>query len=384
MAQTNWNAVRRQFPVLREWVYLNAATFGPVPRCAVEAAERHTCRRDERACLDFICWFDDADRVRALAARLVGAKADDVAFAPNAGAALSWLIQGIGWKPGDRVVALEDEFPNNTYFGHMLASRGAEFVEVPLPGGEFSLDRFCSAIDRRTRLVLMSTVNYSTGLRPPIEDIGSFLRERGVLFYLDATQSLGALRFDVSAAKAGMVAAHGYKWLLSPAGIGLAYVSPEVREWLAPSVMSWRSHRKWRCVDELHHGAPELPAGAQRYEGGLQNFHGIYALGAVLEMMLKLGPARIERRVQQLVGRTREVLRECGGEMASDRLPHYDSPIVAARFPGLDVSRLARRLAQQKIAVAARHGSLRVSPHFFNNEQDLERLRKGLRAAGGR
>ena len=157
---TKWESARREFPVLREWTYLNAAAFGPVPRCALDAVARHARRRDERACLDFISWFDDADRVRARAARLIGAAAEDIAFTPSAGAALGWLVQGIAWKPGDRVVALEDEFPNNTYFGHTLARRGAEFVEVPAPGGAFSLDRFCAAVDRRTRLVLMSMVNY--------------------------------------------------------------------------------------------------------------------------------------------------------------------------------------------------------------------------------
>ncbi len=375
---TKWDGARREFPILREWTYLNTAAFGPAPRCALEAAARHVRRRDERACLDFVSWFDDADRVRAQAARLIGAAAEDIAFAPSAGAALGWLIQGIDWKPGDRVVALENEFPNNTYFGHTLTRRGAEFVEVPMPGGAFSLDRFCAAVNRRTRLVLMSMVNYATGLRPPIEEIGAFLRQRGVLFYLDATQCLGALRLDARAVHAGMIAAHGYKWLLAPAGIGMAYIAPEVRQWLEPSILSWRSHRDWRCVDRLHHGAPELPAGAQRYEGGLQNFPGIYALGAGLEMMLRLGPAAIEARVLQLAGRARRILRQAGGSCHADRLPHHESPIVAAHFPGVDVSRLAQRLERRKIAVSARHGRLRVSPHFFNNEADLERLREGL------
>lgn len=371
---SDWEGPRRQFPVLRDWVYLNTATFGPVPRCALDAAEQHARRRDERACLDFIEWFDDADRVRAMAASMLGAEPADIAFVPNTATALGWLAQGLDWKPGDRVVALEEEFPNNTYFGHALAARGIEFVEVPAPDGEFSLERFCSSIDGRTRLVLMSTVNYSTGLRPPVYEIGPFLRRRGVLFYVDATQSLGALRLDVTALQADVVAAHAYKWLLSPAGIGLAYIRPEVREWLQPAIFSWRSHKDWRRVDSLHHGPPELPAEAQKYEGGLQNFPGIYALGAVLEMMLELGLDRIEARVQQLAERGREVLRRSGARLLSDRLPYYDSPLLAAHFPGVDVGRLAAQLQDARIVVSARHGCLRISPHFFNNEEDLQRL----------
>lgn len=380
---TDWEAVREQFPVLKEWVYLNTATFGPVPRCALDAADQHARRRDERACLDFLDWFDHADRVRAMAAQMLGAAPADIAFIPSTGAALGWLLQGIKWKPGDRIVALEQEFPNNTYFGHALARRGVEFVEALVPGGEFSLDRFAAAIGERTRLVVMSTVNYSTGLRPPIGQIGRLLGERGVLFYLDATQSLGALPLDAPAAGAGIIAAHGYKWLLCPAGIGLAYVAAEVRQWLEPSIYSWRSHKDWRRVDALHHGPPELPAEALKYEGGLQNFPGIYAMGAVLEMMLGIGLDQIEKRVQELAAQTRETLRRAGAALLSDRLPYYDSPIVAAQFAGADVAQLAQWLRERRIAVSARHGYLRVSPHFFNNDQDLARLGEALKDARG-
>lgn len=377
----DWEAVREQFPVLREWVYLNTATFGPVPRCALDAADQHARRRDERACLDFLDWFDHADRVRAMAAQMLGATPADIAFTPNTATALGWLVQEMEWKPGDRVVALEEEFPNNTYFGYALARRGVEFVEAPVPGGEFSLDRFAAAVGRRTRLVMMSTVNYSTGLRPPVEEIGRLLRERGALFYVDATQSLGALPLDAPAAGAAMVAAHGYKWLLCPAGIGLAYVAPEVRKWLEPSIYSWRSHKDWRRVDALHHGPPELPCEAQKYEGGLQNFPGIYAMGAVLEMMLKIGTGVIEKRVDEMAARGREALRRAGAALLSDRLPYYDSPILAAQFASADVAALAARLREQRIAVSARHGYLRVSPHFFNNDEDILRLEEALQKA---
>ena len=378
MSTVTWDLVREQFPVLRGWTYLNTATFGPVPRCAYEAMEQHQRRRDELACTDFLDWFDDADQVRALAARLLGAAASDIAFVPSTGHALGCLLAGINWKSGDRVVALADEFPNNTYNGHALAKRGVEFVEVPLPGGEFCLDRFSAAIDSRTRLVLMSTVNYASGLRPPVAELGRLLRERGVLFYVDATQSLGALPTDVGSIGADVLAAHGYKWLCAPTGIGLVYVRPEVREWLEPSVYSWRSHRDWRRVDDLHHGPPELPTEAQKYEGGQLNFPGIYALGAILQMLLDLGPDRVEQRLQTLAARSREVLRDGGASFASDSLPYYDSPILAARFEGRDVSRLAERLHEDRVVVSARHGALRVSPHFFNNEADIERLGESL------
>ena len=376
---TEWQPLREQFPVLKDWVYLNTATFGPVPLCAAEAAAAHLRKRDETASLDFLDWYAQADVVRAAAAKLIGAGAEDIAFIPNAGAALGWLIGGIDWKSGDEIVTLTHEFPNNLYFPKVLGSSGVSLTELELPDGRFSLDRFLEALTPRTRLVLMSTVNYSTGLRPPIEAIGLELRRRDILFYVDGTQSVGALQIDVQAAAIDFLVVHAYKWMLSPTGIGFACVAPGVREWLKPSLYSWRSHKNWRDVDRLHHGVPELPPGAIKYEGGIQNFSGIFAMGAVLDLIHSIGPAAIERRVQQLAEKTREVLRSRGGRLASDEHPYYDSPIVTAQFPGVDVSELAVGLRDRHIAVAARKGNLRVSPHFFNNDEDLGRLGEGLK-----
>ena len=378
----DWQAVREQFPVLRDWAYLNTATFGPVPRCALEAMEGYFRRRDEQACLDFVEWFDDAARVRSLAAALIHAEPADIAFAPGTGPVLGWLVQGLDWRPGDRVVALEHEFPTNSYTAHSLAARGVEFVEVPLPAGEFRLDRFLEAIDARTRLVLLSAVSYSSGLRPPLAEIGRALRERGVRLYVDATQSLGALRFDVRTVPVDVLAVHAYKWLCSPPGIGFAYIAPETRAWLEPAFYSWRSHRDWRQVEQLHSGPPELPEGAEKYEGGVQNFSGIFALGAVLEMMLDLGVERIERRVLGLAEAARGLLRAAGAVLPADRFPYYDSSLAVGCFPDTDVAALAARLRDARVAVAVRQGTLRVSPHFFNHETDLERLAEALAARG--
>ena len=376
---SDWNQVRRQFPVLEKWVYLNSATFGPVPQCAVEAANRHWRHRDEQACSDFLDWFSDADRVRGKAARLIGAQPADIAFVPSAGAALSWLMQGIGWRPGDQVLTLAHEFPNNLYYPLVWRERQVESIEAPLPQGRFDLDDFLSLLTARTRLVLLSTVNYSTGLRPPLKEIGGALRERGVLFYVDATQSLGALRLDAKSAAISFLALHGYKWMLSPTGIGFACIPAEVRQWLSPSIYSWRSHQDWRNVDRLHHGAPELPEAAMRYEGGVLNFPGIYAMEAVLDLIASLGAEAIEQRVLQLAAKTRDVLRSRGGVLLAGQHPYYESPIVTAQFPGVDMSKLAVELKRRRIVVAARQGNLRVSPHFFNNEEDLGELDEALR-----
>ncbi len=281
---TDWAKIRSEFPALQNWTFLNTATFGQLPRCAAEAVRRHFEHRDELACSDFLHWFDDMDRVRELVARLIHCTAEDIAFVPNASTGLAVLINGLHWRAGDRIVALEGEFPNNSYFPLVLGTQAVEFVET-------SWENFESEFTPATRLVLMSTVNYTTGFRPPVEKIARFLRDRGVLFYIDGTQSVGALEFDIASVQPDVFAVHAYKWLLSPNGAGFVYVRPELRQTLPPNVVGWRSDRGWRSVDQLNHGVPEFSEAAEKYEGGMLNFSALYAMGASVQMMLDIGPA---------------------------------------------------------------------------------------------
>ncbi|HEU0139988.1 MAG TPA: aminotransferase class V-fold PLP-dependent enzyme [Bryobacteraceae bacterium] len=367
----DWAAIRSEFPALQNWTFLNTATFGQLPRRATEAVNRHFFHRDKMACWDFLDWFDDADRIRESVARLIHCEAGDIAFIQNAASALSLLIDGIEWKEGDRIVTLRDEFPNNLYHPSVLETKGVQCVEV-------DWSEFYQAIDERTRLVAMSTVNYTSGLRPAAEEVSRYLRERGVVLYLDGTQSVGALEFDTARIRPDVLAVHGYKWLLSPNGAGFMYVAPELRERLQPSVIGWRSHKDWRNVDNLHHGAPEFKHEAEKYEGGMLPFPLLYAMEASVQMMLEIGPAEIENRVLGLTAQLRDSLRAMGASVLDGR--DYCSPITAARFDNVDASRLARELKQRRVLVSARHGNVRISVHFYNNEADLERFSRELQA----
>jgi selenocysteine lyase/cysteine desulfurase len=363
----DWDAVRREFPALVHRTYLNTATFGQLPRRATEAVARHFAHRDELACGDFLAWYDDVDRIRGKIGRLINCAPDDIAFVPNASTALGLLLAGIDWHPGDHVLTLEHEFPNNLYAPGLLERFGVETSACPW-------ERFYESLNERTRLVILSSVNYNTGFAPPLAELAEFLRARGVLLYVDGTQSVGALRFDAARVQPDMLAVHGYKWLLSPNGAGFFYIAPQLRERLEPNVVGWRSHRDWRNVDNLHHGVPELLPSAEKYEGGSVSFALLYAMEASLDLILEIGPDVIEQRVLDLADRTRGILRERGATLA-----HCASPIVAARFENRDVSALARALKEQGVLVAARRGHLRVSPHLYNNEQDLEIFERTLR-----
>jgi selenocysteine lyase/cysteine desulfurase len=364
----NWEAIRAEFPALREWTYLNTATFGQVPRRAVEAVALHFAHRDESACSDFLDWFDDMDSIRASVSRLIQCQPGDIAFVTNASSALGLVLAGLEWRRGDRVVTLEDEFPNNLYAPHALEERGIEFVEC-------RWDQIRNAVNGRTRLVVVSSANYNTGFVAPLEELSQLCRSNGALLFVDGTQSVGALRFDVQAFQPDVLAVHAYKWLISPNGAGFVYVSPELRARLQPNVVGWRSHHDWRSVDNLHHGTPVFSEKAEKYEGGGVSFALLYGMGASVDMMLEIGPAAIEARVLDLADQVKAVVRSLGGQVAD-----YRSAIVAARFPDVDVSALARALREKRVLVAARKGRLRVSPHFYNNEADIDTFARELRA----
>jgi selenocysteine lyase/cysteine desulfurase len=357
----DWSAIRAEFPALAGRAYLNTATFGQLPQRATEAVSRHWQHRDELACADFLDWYDDVDRLRAAIARLIHAAPEDIAFVTNAAAALGIVAAGLEWRPGDNAVTLAGEFPNYLYLPALIERHGVEL-------------RADGRIDARTKLVAFSEVNYATGLRAPLAEISQRAKDHGAVLFVDGTQSLGALTFDVRATPVDALAVHGYKWMNSPTGAGFLYVSPQLRERLPPNAAGWRTHNAWREVDNLHHGSPVLKSSAEKYEAGGLPFPLLYAMEASVNMMLEIGPDAIEQRVLTLGASARERLRRLGADV-----PHNGSQIVAARFPAHDASHLARELRERHVMVAARHGHLRVSPHFYNNESDLDHMEEALR-----
>ncbi len=362
----SWEAVRREFPALEKGTYLNTATNGHIANRTLAAMHRHFTQRNENAALDLDGWFDASDAIRAELGTLVGCAAEDIAFMPNASSALSLMISGIHWKPGDRILSLEGEFPNQLYYPAYLAAKGVELAIAPC--GEL-LDH----VTDRTRLVAISAVSYSNGFVAPIEHIAEVLRARGILFYVDGTQSVGARRTNLQSIQPDMFAVHCYKWMVSPHGAAFVYVAPSLRRTLEPAVIGWRSDAGWRTFSELNHGAPLFSGAAEKYEGGMPAFGPLYALGDSVRMMLELGPANIEARVLMLAELVKQAVEEHHGEVL-----YQGSGVVAARFPARDASLLAADLMREGVVVSARHGNLRVSPHFYNNEEDIARFRDTL------
>ena len=362
----DWSAVRADFPALRQWTFLNTATFGQTPARSKAAIDAHFARRDEFACNDFLDWFEDMDELRRRIGRLLSCDASSIAFVPNASAALSLLLGRLDWKTGDQIVTLTDEFPNHYYYPAWLRRHGVELVETPF-------EKFWDAVTPRTRLVACSTMNYATGFRPPLEALSEELRRRGILLYLDATQGIAALDYNLERIRPAMFAANGYKWLLSPPGAAFFSIDAELRERLDPLCFGWRSDAGWKSVEALNHGEPVLEHSAAKYENGMLAFPSLYGMSESIRMVLEIGMEAIEARVLHLAAAAAAVLRECGGVIR-----HEMTPVVAAHFEDRDPGEMATALRGKGILVAARHGNLRVSPHFYNNEEDIERLSVAL------
>jgi selenocysteine lyase/cysteine desulfurase len=315
--------------------------------------------------------MEEADRVRGLAARLLGAReSHEVAFVENTSSALSLVAEGLDWQPGDNVVGAALEFPSNVYPWMGLASRGVEYRQVEERDGRIDPGEILARLDSRTRMLALSWVQYASGFRSDLARLGRACRERGILFVVDVIQGLGALPLDVEAGFVDVAAASAHKWLLGPEGIALLYVSDRVVERLRPARSGWRSMRdpfQWTAYDLTWN------QGARRFESGTLNAYGIVALGGSLEVLLAVGAEEIEPRVLALADLAARGLEELGFSVVSSRRRGETSGIVTAVPPGRKAQSLIKPLDERGIVVAARAGRLRIAPHFYNTADEIER-----------
>jgi cysteine desulfurase / selenocysteine lyase len=369
-------SLRRDFPVTERWVYLNHAGIAPLPRRAAQRAAASLRRVVEGGDRAWAAGEERGEEVRALAARLLGARRPrEVAFVPNTSTGLSLVAQGLEWRAGDNVVGALSEFPANVYPWMELGHRGVEYRQLRERSGRLDLDELASLVDERTRAVALSWVQYASGFRVDLSSLGRFCRERGALLVVDAIQGLGAVRMDVERDLVDVAVAGGHKWLLGPQGIGLLYVSERVVHRIRPVILGWRSVRHpfdWATFD------PTLAEAAARFEPGSFNVAGVDALGASLELLLELGPETVEARVLALASRVADGLAARGFEVVSSRRPGEASGVVAALHGEVPAEELVAKLAGRGVVAAARGGRLRVSPHVYNTEEEIDRFLEAL------
>jgi selenocysteine lyase/cysteine desulfurase len=373
----NWERTRSFFPVTQTLAYLNHAGVAPISTRVAEALARYSAEATQRGAFDYARSIDaEIERVRGRAARLLGAGADEIAFAKNTSEGIGMVAAGLAWQRGDRVVTCDLEYPSNVYPWWSLGPRGVETVMLRSQGGRLPIETVEEALRHpRTRLLALSSVEFGSGARNDLAALGLLCRERGVLFCVDAIQSVGCLPLDVSACNIDFLAADGHKWLLSVEGCALFFCRRGLLESLAPRVVGWRSVTHNLDFDRYH---MELQPSAGRFEEGTPNTPGIFALGAAIDLLLELSVEAVGQRVLALTDELCEGLAARGAEIASPRAPGQASGIVAFRLPDEAPGKTAARLRAAGVFVVDRRGCVRASPHFYNSSEDLDRLLRAL------
>jgi len=374
-----WGQMRARMPVTRQWAYFDHAAVAPISGPAREAIARWSQEAAETGAAAWTTWGRGAEQTRAVAAEIVGAQPSEIALIPNTTSGITLVAEGYPWQSGDNVVAPAEEFPSNLYPWMNLADRGVETRRVPMQQTALDVDRLLDACDDRTRLISLSWVGYKTGWRVDVEQVVEAAHRRGILVFLDAIQGLGVFPLDVAATQVDFLAADGHKWMLGPEGAGIFYCRREHLARLRPLVVGWNSVVQGHDFSRI---AMTLRDEAARYEGGSQNLAGMLALGASLRMLQEagLGPSgsAIARRVLEITDLACRRIEQAGGRIVSRREGEHRSGIVAFEMPGRDPQAERRRLLKRGVALNSRGGWLRLSPHAYNNEADIERLTEGL------
>jgi selenocysteine lyase/cysteine desulfurase len=374
----NLEALRAQFPVTRHWAFLDHAAVSPLPEPAVAALRAYADDLADNGVTAVGRCVARVAEVRALAARLINAPAvEDVYFVPNTTHGIGVIAEGFPWQAGDNVVLAAEEYPANQFPWMNLAGRGVSVRKVPSRGNRVPLDDLAAAMDARTRVLTVSFVEFASGFRHDLAALGELCRTRGVFFCVDAIQGLGAFPLDVQAAQIDALSADSHKWLLGPEGAGFGYIRREWVERLHPVGVGAFSVKNPLAFDP---NTFDLKPHAGRWEGGALNVGGISAMGASLKVLLDFGIENVRARVLELTDYLCAGAPSRGWSVFSSRAEGEASGIVSLVHPAREPDELVKRCRAAGVAVNARAGRVRVSPHCYNTRAEIDRF---LEAAGG-
>ena len=381
MTDAQLKAFRELFPVTRRYVYLNHASNGSLATPVVQAMNGYI----ERCSLHGEVPYAEAEAVvedcRAMAARLMGVSAAEIAFVKNTSAGAIIAIGSIEWQHGDNLVMMKDAFPTNTYPFHYLLPHvekryvtSAELAQGP--------DCIFKLVDRHTRAIAIDWVHFLSGVRADIGAIAAFCRTRAIHVLIDAMQGLGAVDQSFGELGIDFVYAGGGKWLLGPQGSGILCINAAILPKLKPANLGWLS-AQWDDFNDIYTPKPMKP-GANRFEEGTKNYIGIYGLRESLRILLDAGRSQVAERVRTHVQLLHRRLGEKEFETVTPADPHRHAGIITASRPDIDNPALSARLKQQGFICSLRENRLRIAPHFYNTEEEVERFCAALPGRGER
>jgi selenocysteine lyase/cysteine desulfurase len=368
---------REEFPITRRGVYLDHATLGPPPTRHVSAVTAFLQRMSAEGLDDLFAISDEGvDDVRAKAAALLNADPSHVFFVRSTSHGVAVVAEGLSWRDGDEVVLYELDHPAGVFPWLNLADRGVKVRFIKDRGRfGFDADDVREMLSPRTRAVCVSLVNFAHGTRADVEEIAEICRSRGIWFVVDAVQAMGALTVDTSRLGADVVVAHGYKFLLSGFGLGIACCSDRALAELKVRQIGWNSVENPFDVDRILAFDMRFPSSAKRFEPSFQPLPQVFGLGATLDLFHEVGTGAIEKRVLSLAGRLVAGLREKGYEVVGPQASGPRSPIISIALRSDDErERMQRGLGESKTTCAVRESRVRLSPYFYNTEEEIDRV----------
>src|SRR5215207_1766499 len=374
----NLRSQRDLFEIPEDIVYLNCAYMSPQLRPAREAGEKPVSRKSRPWEITPDLFFEDAEEIRALFARLVGGDTEGVAIVPSVSYGISVAAANVPVREGEKLIILEDQFPSNVYAWRELADRsGARLVTLPRPEDLDWGRALIEEIDADTAVVAVPNCHWTDGSLVDLASVGESAHEAGAALVVDAIQSLGSYPFDVSEVRPDFLVVSSYKWLLGPYGLGFMYVGEEYREG-TPIEHNWINRHGSEDFSRLVEYEDAFQPGARRFDvGERSNFILLPMANEALRRILAWGIENVSNTIGQLTDLVEKEAKECGIEAvpAEKRARH----IIGLGPEGPRAPEdLAARLASDNVFVSVRGGSIRVSPHLYNTERDVERLFNSL------
>ena len=369
--------IRSLFPAAEKYTYLNSAAVAPLPTIAIEAVNRQLKDVSENGSTNFTDWVATKNRAREIIAQMLKVRAEQIAFMRNTSDGFATVANGLKWSADDNIVTFAREFPANFYAWRRI--RDAHHVELrlcPERNGRIDIDEFIGLIDANTKIVSISAVQFVSGFRADLERIGRAARKHDALFAVDIIQALGTTPFDLEAQFVDVAAGASHKWLCSPEGCGILYLSDRARQRIEPTLVGWISvEDAWNFEDYEQNFKPNALA----WETGTGTASLFYGLEQSAKLLYETGAEQIETYLADLTNYLCELLAGVNYEIVSSRAKGEKSQIVCIRNnDGLLPAEIAKHLEREKIIVSPRGDRIRIAPHFFNNREDIERLVKNL------
>ena len=365
---SNWSEIRKRFPVTERFAYLNSAAAGPVSRSSQEAAVGYYEKMMNDGDVHWNRWLADREAIRNKIAALINAEPNEIAFTTNTSSGMNVIVDAL--EDRGEVISSELEFPVTTL---PWMHRRIPVHLLPAINGEVSIDGICGAMTVKTGVIALSHVQFSNGLRIDPQAVGEIKGKHALV--INASQSAGAFQIDVKRMQIDALCATGHKWMLSGYGSGFVYLSRELLAQSLPRSIGWLS------VDdpfEMRNDEfrPRHDAAA-RVELGCPHFAGIFSLGASLDLINEVGMGNIQSRVLELNRLLTSRLTENGWETLSplqNESARSAESLIAVEKP----NEIVRHLLRRGVIVTEKPQGIRAATHFFNSEEDIERLVRGI------